>query len=117
MKPGTLVEFRIRNSPWNDPEEGPGPVIGRALPAHYAALVRLLAANMPLLVPAARIAGELGLAEQPDCGKAVSRMVYKINAALRKQAVPWRVFSNRRGGYALVPDAAPPEPESGGELS
>ncbi|MEI8394892.1 MAG: hypothetical protein WCF85_09170 [Rhodospirillaceae bacterium] len=120
---GPQVECRVRNSPWDDPGSGPMPVIGKTLSPQHATVVRLLSVNMPHLVPAARIAGELGMAGQVDSGKAISRIINKVNASLSKLLMPWRVFSNRRGGYALVADDPPPGPEGGagtgadGELS
>ena len=111
-EPCPLVECRIRNSPWNDPGSNPTPVIGKALSPQHSRVIRLLAGNMPHLVPTTRIAAELGMAEQADSGKAISRIINKINAKLSKQLVPWRVFSNRCGGYALVPDGPPPGPET-----
>lgn len=99
-----LVEWRVSNSPWSDPDGGPVPVIGTKLSPQQTKVFLLLAGNMPDLVPAARIAGELGMAEQADSNAAISKIIHALNVCLRKHGVPWRVFSNRHGGYALVPD-------------
>lgn len=99
-----LVEWRVSNSPWNDPDSGSAPVIGTELSPQQTKVFLLLAGNMPDLVPAARIAGELGMAEQADSNAAISKIIHALNVRLRKHGVPWRVFSNRHGGYALVPD-------------
>ena len=66
---------------------------------------------MPHLVPTTRIAGELGMAEQVDSCAAISKIIHALNTRLRKHGVPWRVFSNRHGGYALVPDGPSSCPE------
>jgi len=44
------------------------------------------------------------MAEQADSNAAISKIIHALNVRLRKHGVPWRVFSNRHGGYALVPD-------------
>ncbi|MEI8397503.1 MAG: hypothetical protein WCF85_22530 [Rhodospirillaceae bacterium] len=56
------------------------------------------------------------MTQQADTGKAISRIINKVNTQLCKQSVPWRVFSNRCGGYVLIPDSVPQEPEVDGEL-
>ena len=99
-----LVEWRVSNSPWNDPGSGSAPVIGKKLSPQQTTVFLLLAGNMPHLVPTTRIAGELGMAEQVDSSAAISKIIHALNTRLRKHGVPWRVFSNRHGGYALVPD-------------
>jgi len=101
-----LVEWRVRHSPWSDLDGGPVPVIGTKLSPQQTKVFLLLAGNMPDLVPTTRIVGALSMAEQADSHAAISKIIHALNVRLRKHGVPWRVFSNRRGGYALVPEGA-----------